>query len=213
MKSPHVFRSVVAAALIVAIAGIVHAGDKEKKKTEIATFAGGCFWCMESPYDFVKGVISTTSGYTGGTTKNPTYEQVSTGKTGHYETMQVEFDPAKVSYETLLLVYWHNINPQQSDGQFCDHGSQYRPAIFYHGEAKQAAAEASKKEMEKRFGVVAVTIQPAGEFYPAEEYHQNYCTKNSDEYHEYRELCGRDRVLKEVWGDEAGVATAKAKSK
>src|SRR5690349_19631695 len=106
MKSPHVFRSVVAAALIVAIAGIVHAGDKEKKKTEIATFAGGCFWCMESPYDFVKGVISTTSGYTGGTTKNPTYEQVSTGKTGHYETMQVEFDPAKVSYETLLLVYW-----------------------------------------------------------------------------------------------------------
>jgi peptide-methionine (S)-S-oxide reductase len=213
MKLSQVFRSVVAMAVVIAVAGVVNAADKEKKKTEIATFAGGCFWCMESPYDFVKGVMSTTSGYTGGTTKNPTYEQVSSGTTGHYETMQVEFDPSVVSYETLLLVYWHNINPQQSDGQFCDHGSQYRPAIFVHDDAQRAAAEASKKEMEKRFGSVAVTILPASTFYPAEEYHQNYCTKNSDAYHEYREGCGRDRVLKEVWGDEAGVASAKPKSK
>jgi len=187
----------------------VHAG--EKKKNEIAIFAGGCFWCMESPYDFIDGVKSTTPGYTGGTTKNPTYHQVSTGETGHAESMEVEFDPSKVSYEELLLVYWHNINPTQSGGQFCDYGSQYRPEIFYTNEAQRVAAEASKKEMEKRFGVVAVKIEPASKFYPAEEYHQDYCTRNSDAYHEYRELCGRDRVLKEIWGDEAGVAHASAK--
>lgn len=209
MKTPRVLSLILASIVVVAVAGIVHAGDK--KKTEIALFAGGCFWCMESPYDFIDGVKSTTSGYTGGTTKNPTYHQVSAGTTGHYETMEVEFDPSKVSYEELLLVYWHNINPTQSDGQFCDHGPQYRPVIFYSSEAQRVAAEASKKEMVKRFGVVAVKIEPASTFYPAEEYHQDYCTKSSDQYHEYRELCGRDRVLKEVWGDEAGVAHAAVK--
>lgn len=207
MRTPRVFSWIIAVVVMVAAAGIVHAADK--KKTETAIFAGGCFWCMESPYDDVKGVISTTPGYTGGTTKNPTYHEVSTGKTGHAESMLVEFDPAKESYETLLQVYWHNIDPTQSDGQFCDHGSQYRPEIFYNGEAQRTAAEASKKEMEKRFGVVSVKVTPASTFYPAEEYHQDYCTKNSDDYHEYRELCGRDRVLHEIWGDEAGVAQAK----
>jgi len=209
MKTPRVPSLVLASLVVVALAGIVHAG--EKKKNEIAIFAGGCFWCMESPYDFIDGVKSTTPGYTGGTTKNPTYHQVSTGETGHAESMEVEYDPSKVSYEELLLVYWHNINPTQSGGQFCDYGSQYRPEIFYTTEAQRVAAEASKKEMEKRFGVVAVKIEPASKFYPAEEYHQDYCTRNSDAYHEYRELCGRDRVLKEIWGDEAGVAHASAK--
>jgi peptide-methionine (S)-S-oxide reductase len=159
----------------------------------------------------VKGVISTTPGYTGGTTENPTYHQVSSGKTGHAESMLVEFDPAKVSYETLLQVYWHNIDPTQSDGQFCDHGTQYRPEIFYNSEAQRVAAEASKKEVAKRFGYVTVQITPASTFYPAEEYHQDYCTKNSDEYHEYREFCGRDRRLHDLWGDEAGVAHASKK--
>ena len=209
MKTPRVLSLVLASIVIVAMAGTVHAG--EKKKNEIAIFAGGCFWCMESPYDFIDGVKSTTPGYTGGTTKNPTYHQVSTGETGHAESMEVEFDPSKVSYEELLLVYWHNINPTQSGGQFCDYGSQYRPEIFYTNDAQRVAAEASKKEMEKRFGVVAVKIEPASKFYPAEEYHQDYCTRNSDAYHEYRKLCGRDRVLKEIWGDEAGVAHASAK--
>jgi peptide-methionine (S)-S-oxide reductase len=116
-----------------------------------------------------------------------------------------------VSYETLLQVYWHNIDPTQSDGQFCDHGDQYRPEIFYHDEAQRVAAEASKKEMEKRFGVVTVKIEAASTFYPAEEYHQGYCTKNSDDYHDYREACGRDRRLKEIWGDDAGIAHAKSK--
>jgi peptide-methionine (S)-S-oxide reductase len=209
MKTPRVVSLIVALIVVIAMAGIVHAGDK--KKTETAIFAGGCFWCMESPYDFIDGVKSTTPGYTGGTTKNPTYHQVSTGKTGHAESMEVEFDPSKVSYETLLQVYWHNINPTQSDGQFCDHGNQYRPEIFYTTEAQRVAAEASLQEMKKRFGVVAVKVTPASTFYPAEEYHQDYCTRNADDYHEYRELCGRDRVLKEVWGDEAGVAHAATK--
>ncbi len=209
MKTPRVLSLILASMVVIPMAGIVHAGDK--KKTETALFAGGCFWCMESPYDFIDGVKSTTPGYTGGTTKNPTYHQVSTGTTGHYETMEVEYDPSKVSYDELLLVYWHNINPQQSDGQFCDHGPQYRPVIFYNGEAQRVAAEASLQEMKKRFGTVAVKLEPASTFYPAEEYHQDYCTRNADDYHEYRELCGRDRVLKEVWGDEAGVAHAAVK--
>jgi peptide-methionine (S)-S-oxide reductase len=213
MKFPHIFRAALAIAVVVAMAGIVHAADKDKKKTDTAIFAGGCFWCMESPYDFIKGVKSTTPGYTGGTTKNPTYHQVSTGTTGHAESMLVEFDPSQVSYETLLQVYWHNIDPQQSNGQFCDYGTQYRPEIFYNSEAQRTAAEASKKEMEKRFGSVAVKVTAATTFYPAEEYHQDYCTKNADAYHEYREGCGRDRRLKEIWGDEAGVAQAKMKSK
>lgn len=211
MKKPHHTIRVLAAAAVVAIAmtGFAHAADKkESTRTSIATFAGGCFWCMEAPFDDVKGVISTTSGYTGGTKKNPTYHEVGSGTTGHCETMQIEFDPSKVSYETLLQVYWHNIDPTQSDGQFCDHGNQYRAEIFYHDAAQKAAAEASKKEVEKKFGVVTVKITPASTFYPAEEYHQDFYTKDPEQYHAYRTGCGRDRRLKELWGDDAGKAHA-----
>jgi peptide-methionine (S)-S-oxide reductase len=215
MRLPHVFRALIAIVVVMAMAGIVHAADNNttKKKTDTAIFAGGCFWCMEAPFDDVKGVISTTSGYTGGTKKNPTYHEVGSGTTGHCESMQVEFDPAKVTYETLLQVYWHNIDPTQSDGQFCDHGNQYRAEIFYHDEAQRVAAEASRKEMEKKFGVVAVKVTPASTFYPAEDYHQDFYLKDPEQYHSYRELCGRDRRLHDLWGDDAGIAHAKVKSK
>ena len=196
---------VFVAFVAVVVAGFAQAGDK---KTAIATFAGGCFWCMEAPFDDVKGVLSTTSGYTGGTQKNPTYHEVGAGNTGHCESMEIEFDPSKVTYETLLQVYWHNVDPTQSDGQFCDHGNQYRAEIFYHDAAQKAAAEASKKEVEKKFGAVTVNITLASTFYPAEEYHQDFYTKDPDQYHSYRSGCGRDRRLKQLWGADAGIAHA-----
>jgi peptide-methionine (S)-S-oxide reductase len=190
------------AAALLAVA-VAHAADADKpaKKTAIATFAGGCFWCMEPPFDAVKGVRATVSGYTGGEKKNPSYHEVSAGKTGHCEALQVEYDPAQVTYEQLLEVYWHNVDPTTGDRQFCDWGNQYRPEIFYHDEAQKAAAEASKREVEKKLGEVAVKITPAGVFYPAEEYHQDYYTKQPDDYHRYRKGCGRDRRLQELWGD------------
>ena len=196
-------------ALLIIAAGLAHAADsKEKKQTAIATFAGGCFWCMEVPFDDVKGVLSTTSGYTGGQKKNPTYHEVGEGKTGHCESIQIEYDPAKVTYETLLQVYWHNIDPTTGDRQFCDWGNQYRPEIFYHNDEQKKLAEASKAEVEKKFGTVAVKITPASVFYPAEEYHQDFYIKDPDQYHQYRTGCGRDRRLKELWGDAAGHASA-----
>ena len=204
MTTPRRMFSMIAVAATLVAAGIAHA-DAEKK-TAIATFAGGCFWCMEPPFDDVKGVLSTTSGYTGGPEKNPTYKQVSSGKTGHCEALEIEFDPSKVTYEQLLQVYWHNIDPTTTDRQFCDWGTQYRPEIFYHDDAQKQAAEASKAEVEKKFGKVAVKITPAGAFYPAEEYHQDYYTKEPDSYYDYRKGCGRDRRLKELWGDAAGKA-------
>jgi peptide-methionine (S)-S-oxide reductase len=175
-----------------------------EKKTELATFAGGCFWCMEAPFDDVKGVKSTTSGYTGGTKRNPKYEEVGSGQTGHCEAIQIEYDPTVVSYRQLLDAYWHNIDPTSGDGQFCDRGNQYRPEIFYHNEEQKALAEASRKDVEKKFGEVPVKIEAAGTFYPAEEYHQDFYMKNPDRYHEYRTGCGRDRRLKELWGAGAG---------
>jgi peptide-methionine (S)-S-oxide reductase len=191
--------------LIVTVAAVVQAADKKPPvKPSVATFAGGCFWCMEKPFDFVTGVKSTTSGYAGGTGKNPTYNDYQ--KTGYTEVLQVEFDPSKVSYEALLEVYWHNIDPTSGDGQFCDRGNQYRPEIFYHDAAQKAAAEASKKEVEKKFGAVPVKITALTRFYPAEEYHQDYYQKNPDEYHRYRTGCGRDRRLQQLWGDQAGKA-------
>jgi peptide-methionine (S)-S-oxide reductase len=166
-----------------------------------ATFAGGCFWCMEGPFDKVPGVISTTSGYTGGQAKNPSYEQVSSGTTGHAESVQVAYDPATVSYEKLLDVYWHNVDPLDGAGQFCDRGTQYRTAIFYHDEEQHRLAEKSKKDVEAKLGKHVLTqIVPASEFYPAEEYHQNYYLKNPVRYRFYRYNCGRDRRLKELWG-------------
>ncbi len=174
---------------------------------ETAIFAGGCFWCEESAFQDLPGVSSVVSGYIGGTTPNPTYEQVSTGRTGHAEAAEVTFDPAKISYAKLLDVYWHNIDPTQVDGQFCDHGSQYRTAIFYKTDAQQRAAEASKAKLEQepRFrGKIATQIQPATKFYPAEEYHQDYCKVNPERYKSYYEGCGRGTRLKQIWGDQAG---------
>jgi len=172
-----------------------------------ATFAGGCFWCEETAFVDVPGVISVTSGYTGGTVPNPTYEQVSAGVTGHAESVQVVYDPTKITYEKLLDVFWHNIDPTQGNGQFCDHGYQYRAAIFYADEAQHRAAEESKRKLEEqpRFkGRIYTQIVPAGPFYRAEEYHQQYYKKNPLRYQTYREGCGRDARLKAIWGEAAG---------
>jgi len=172
-----------------------------------ATFAGGCFWCMEGPFDKLEGVISTTSGYTGGGKKDPTYEEVSAGGTGHAESVRVVYDPAKVSYERLLDVFWHNIDPLARERQFCDAGNQYRSAIFYHDEAQRLAATTSRSALEasgRLKGQIATQVVPAGEFWPAEEYHQDYYKKNPIRYKYYRGGCGRDARLKEIWGPDAG---------
>ena len=169
----------------------------------IATFAGGCFWCMEQPYDVLPGVVSTTSGYIGGHKKNPTYEEVSTGRTGHTEVVQVVYDPKKVTYEKLLEVFWQNIDPTVKDAQFCDTGSQYRSGIFHHDDAQRQLADASKAALDrtKPFKQPIVTeITRATEFYPAEEYHQDFYLKNPLRYKYYRSGCGRDNRLKQLWG-------------
>ncbi|MDQ3185229.1 MAG: peptide-methionine (S)-S-oxide reductase MsrA [Pseudomonadota bacterium] len=168
----------------------------------IATFAGGCFWCTEADFDKVPGVISTTSGYIGGTTVNPTYKQVSAGKTGHIEAVQVRFDPAKTNFAKLLAAFWPTIDPLTPNRQFCDDGPQYRSAVFYHGADQQRQTEASKAELAAsgRFTQPIVTeILPATKFYPAEEYHQDYYIKNPIRYSYYRSNCGRDARLAEMW--------------
>lgn len=184
---------------------MVHAADTSAAgKTEVATFAGGCFWCMEPPFDALAGVISTTSGYTGGAKENPGYKEVSAGGTGHAEAVQIVYDPEIVSYKQLLDVYWRNIDPLTPNRQFCDVGSQYRPAIFYHNEEQKNLAEASKKALEQAgtFAVpIVVEIVAASEFWPAEEYHQNYYLKNPVRYKFYRYGCGRDQRLRDLWGD------------
>ncbi|HET9340556.1 MAG TPA: peptide-methionine (S)-S-oxide reductase MsrA [Casimicrobiaceae bacterium] len=175
--------------------------------TAIATFAGGCFWCMEPPYDKLPGVLSTTSGYMGGKKRYPTYEEVSSGITGHAEVVQVAYDPSKVSYEKLLEVFWVNVDPTVDDRQFCDRGTQYRTAIFVHTPEQRKAAEASKAALEKSkpFKEPIVTpIVDAGEFWPAEDYHQDYYLKNPARYTYYRTGCGRDARLKQLWGGKAG---------
>lgn len=169
----------------------------------VATFAGGCFWCMEPPFDKLEGVISTTSGYTGGAKRNPTYREVSSGGTGHTEAVQVVYDPAKVSYEKLLQVFWVNVDPTDAGGQFCDRGSQYRTGIFVHDATQRKLAEASKAALEKSkpFKEPVVTeIVPAGEFWAAEDYHQDYYKKNPLRYKYYRNGCGRDQRLQALWG-------------
>jgi peptide-methionine (S)-S-oxide reductase len=173
----------------------------------VATFAGGCFWCMEPPYDKLPGVVATISGYTGGAKVNPTYQEVSSGATGHTEAVQVVYDPKKVTYEQLLDVFWHNVDPTVKDRQFCDSGSQYRTGIFYHDAAQRKAAEDSRAALEKSkpFKQPIVTqIEMAGAFYPAEDYHQDYYKKNPVRYQIYRSGCGRDARLKDLWGDKAG---------
>ncbi len=174
--------------------------------TARATFAGGCFWCMEYPFDKIDGVLSTTSGYTGGEAKNPTYQDVTSGETGHAEAVEVVYDPNRVTYEQLLHVFWRNIDPLVRNRQFCDIGSQYRTAIFYHDEAQRKAAEASRDAIAKsgRFDApIATEIVAATTFYPAEEYHQDFYSKNPIRYTLYRSGCGRDGRLRELWGDEA----------
>ncbi len=171
----------------------------------IATFAGGCFWCMEGPFDELDGVISTTSGYTGGQTVDPTYEDVSAGGTGHAEAVQITYDPQKIGYRELLAVYWPNTDPTTPNAQFCDHGDQYRPAIFYHNDEQRELAEASKEDIErtKPFSAPVVTeITQATAFYPAEEYHQDFYQKNPIRYKFYRLTCGRDSRLAALWGDD-----------
>ncbi len=166
-----------------------------------ATFAGGCFWCMEKPFEELSGVVETISGYTGGTTPNPSYEQVSSGTTGHIESVQVTYDPQQVSYPELLEVYWRNVDPLDDGGQFCDRGEQYETKIFYHDEEQQQLAEASKAAAAEEIGQALVTeIIPASTFYRAEDYHQNYYRTHPIRYRAYRFACGRDRRLEEVWG-------------
>jgi len=171
---------------------------------QVATFAGGCFWCMEPPFDQLSGVVATTSGYVGGDRENPTYDQVSNEETGHAEAVQILFDPAVVPYAKLLEVFWHNIDPTALDFQFCDIGPQYRSEIFYHDEAQRQAALASREALhhDKPFaGAVVTRISRAGTFYPAENYHQDYYKKNPVRYKFYHYNCGRDARLKELWGD------------
>ncbi len=188
-------KAVVFALTLIAIPAIA-----EDART--AVFAGGCFWCMEPPFDAIEGVLATTSGFSGGHLANPSYEAVTRGGTGHLEVVQVTYDPAKVSYQDLLGVYWHNVDPFDAGGQFCDRGASYRAAIFVANDDERAAAEASKDKRAKRLGQPIVTsILPAAPFYPAEEYHQNYYAKNPLRYKFYRYNCGRDRRLAAVWGD------------
>jgi len=178
-------------------------GQTSDARYEKATFAGGCFWCMEPPFDELPGVISTTSGYTGGRTKNPTYEQVSSGSTGHAEAIEVVYDPSKITYARLLDVFWKNIDPITPNRQFCDIGTQYRSAIYYHNEEQKRLAEASKKVLENsaRFQQPIVTeIAAASPFYRAEEYHQDYYKKNPIRFKFYKYRCGRDQRLEELWG-------------
>ncbi len=175
--------------------------------TQVAVFAGGCFWCMEHPFDAIPGVASVTSGYAGGTKANPSYEEVSSGATGHAESVKVVYDPKQVSYEKLLYVYWRNVDPLTKEGQFCDYGTQYRTAIFYTSDEQKRLAEASKAALEKsgRFKQPIVTeIVPAGTFYRAEAYHQHFYKTNPVRYNLYRFNCGRDARLEELWGKEAG---------
>jgi peptide-methionine (S)-S-oxide reductase len=171
-----------------------------------AIFASGCFWCTEADFDKVPGVVSTTSGYTGGKDPNPNYETVSSGRTGHAESVEVIYDPSVVTYDELLDHYWHNVDPFTAHRQFCDVGTQYRPEIFVVDAAQRAAAEASKARIQQRFKGqdVVVAITDAGPFYPAEDYHQDYYKKNSAQYRFYRYGCGRDARLTAIWGDEAG---------
>jgi len=171
----------------------------------VATFAGGCFWCMEPPYDELEGVESTVSGFMGGDVQDPSYEQVVRGGTGHAEVVQVTYDPDVVSYETLLEVYWRNVDPFDGGGQFCDRGPSYRAEIFWHTEAQREAALESRAALDERFEKdIVVDITEAGDFWPAEDYHQNYYEKNPVRYKFYRWNCGRDGRLQEVWGEEAG---------
>ncbi len=192
------------AATFALLQALVHPVYASEPTYETATFAGGCFWCMEEVFEGVEGVISVTSGYTGGSTRNPSYPLVSSGRTGHTEAIQFQYDPAKVSYDELLRVFWRNIDPTVADRQFCDVGSQYRPGVFYHNAEQQQLAAGSREQVEKTKSFpqpIVTEIVQASDFYPAEDYHQDYYLKNPLRYKLYKHGCGRDRRLKELWGD------------
>jgi len=207
MRSPKACLAALGAAVVLAwlgnrapLGGAAAGAETARGK---ATFAGGCFWCMEPPFEKIPGVLSTRVGYTGGDTTKPSYEQVSSGVTGHAEAVQIVYDPARVTYEKLLDVFWRNVDPLTADAQFCDHGRQYRTAIFVHDDGQRRAAEDSKRALDasKRFDRPIVTeIVTAKEFWPAEEYHQKYHEKNPVRYKYYRWGCGRDQRLSELWG-------------
>lgn len=185
---------------------LMGAGTAASAATAVATFAGGCFWCVESDFDKVPGVLETESGYTGGTVENPTYEAVTQGGTGHYEAVRITYDPAKVTYDQLLDVFWHSVDPTDAGGQFCDRGESYRTAVFFHSPAQKRAAIASKNAINdsgELKGSIVTPILMAKAFYPAEEYHQGYYMKDPLRYRFYRFGCGRDNRLREVWGKDA----------
>jgi peptide-methionine (S)-S-oxide reductase len=189
-------RGILAGLICLVAVGAAHAQELAR-----ATFAGGCFWCMEPPFDSLDGVVSTTSGYTGGRTDNPTYEDVSRGSTGHTEAVEIVYDPRRVTYAQLLEVFWRNVDPLTADRQFCDIGSQYRTGIFVHDESQRRLAEESKRAVAERLKKPVVTgIVAASRFWPAEEYHQDYYKKNPLRYKFYRTGCGRDQRLRAIWG-------------
>ena len=199
----------LALTFLLALSAAACAASPDPKKgtaapTDTALFAGGCFWSMEYGFEGRKGIVDVSSGYSGGKMANPTYDDVNTETTGHMETVQVVFDPRQVSYATLLDLYWHRTDPTQADGQFCDHGASYHPAIFWRNEAQRAAAEASKVQVQKQLGKpVATYIRKAGPFWRAEEYHQDFYKKSAAHYHAYSMACGRDRKLDQLWGKQA----------
>lgn len=198
-------RALLLALLAIALpaAGVLAADTGAGKELATATFAAGCFWCTEAAFDEVEGVVETTSGFTGGGVVDPSYEQVSTGATGHAEAVRVRYDPTVTNYRALLDVFWHNVDPTDAGGQFCDRGNQYRSAIFVHDERQRRLAEASKKALQEDPDApspIVTKIVDAGPFYPAEEYHQNYHQKNPLRYHFYKRGCGREKRLEEVWG-------------
>ncbi|WP_427025258.1 peptide-methionine (S)-S-oxide reductase MsrA [Aureimonas ureilytica] len=206
MRSNVLRPGLVALALLASLAPVA-------AQAEEAIFAGGCFWSMETDLDRVDGVTSTTSGYIGGTLKNPTYQDVITERTGHYEAVKVTYDPARISYEKLLSAYWHSIDPTDAGGQFCDRGPSYRTAIFPLDEAQRRAAEVSAKDVAADLKqTVATQILPSATFYPAEDYHQDYAKKNPGHYNAYRMGCGRDRAVRAVWGDKAQMGLKPAHS-
>jgi peptide-methionine (S)-S-oxide reductase len=210
--SDAVIRYLYAAVLALTVIPLVTGptGAARAQETATAVFAGGCFWCVESDFDAVPGVTETISGYTGGTVPNPTYEQVSHGNTGHYEAVEITYDPAKVTYAELLTAFWHSVDPTDAGGQFCDRGHSYKTAIWVKTEAERQAAEASKAAAEKELGAKIVTpILDATPFFSAEGYHQNYYQTNPVRYRYYRWGCGRNQRIEELWGDAAYKGIAK----
>ena len=204
MRISTIFKGAAGALLSASL--LIGGGATASAAQAVATFAGGCFWCVESDFDKVPGVLDTQSGYTGGTLENPTYKQVTGGNTGHYEAVRITYDPAKVSYDELLDVFWHSVDPTDAGGQFCDRGDSYRTAVFFHSPEQQSAASASKKAINDSGvlkGSIVTPILMAKAFYPAEDYHQGYYIKDPLRYRFYRFGCGRDNRLRQLWGKDA----------